>query len=536
MKYGSQFLKDNAFMILITIIGLALRLYDLGSESFWFDETISSIAAIALSENGVPVFPSGFVYSRAILNTFFIALSFGIFGVDEFAGRLPSVLFGVLTIVLVYHMGSKWGNEKIGIFAAIMVALSVWEIAWSRQARMYQQLQFFYILSLYLFYEYVSNRTTKNLFLLVISFIATILSHVFGYILVVVFSLFLVFSFLKNRQYMNMIGKRTALYVALLFIFLLGLAYEKGVISHVIETHVNYYDEYIYFLKKGLGFSLFLAVPGATLLFNKDWRKGLLIVLSVVIPLYVIFFHVLLFAVRYLYFVTPLLFILAAYFLDSTIDYLSQIVSRRERISEKVNGSAKTYLYLHNSHMTEKVKRSPLFVNVQARSLIYSMAMIILVIMMHLSPAFTLEPKTVYDLGPNAPLSDFKKAYSYVDNNMMPGDVVVSTWTAPAQFYLGKNDYWLGFNVVGTGMGSFTVKNGTRDVYSNSSVIKDTSMLRNVTLDHERGWIVTDALGWRKISPQTRDYIDAETKLELRDSTIRVYLWDNTNRSEQIRL
>lgn len=534
MKYGLQLIKNNIIILAVLILGFILRIHSLGSESFWFDETISSIAAISLSEHGTPVFTSGHFYGRAILNTFLISLSFSVFGVNEFAGRFPSVIFGALIILLVYHIGSRWGNKRIGIIAAILVAFSVWEIAWSRQARMYQQLQFFYLLSLYLFYGYVSNRNKKYLFLLVASFIATVLSHVFGYTLIVVFLLFLIISFLRQNKDMNVLRQKNVLYIGIVFLFLLGIAYNKGVISHVVQTQVNYYGGYIYFLKKSLGFSLFAAVPGATVLMNRDWSKGLLLTLSVVIPFYVIFFHVLLFGVRYLYFVIPVLFILVAYFLDFIVEYTSQIISRRS-CYVKANTSAKNTAVSDGVRGKNAVQDycSP---DIPVKPVIYSIMVVSLIFLMYFSPAFTFTPKEVYDLGPNAPRSDFKKAYSYVSNNMQPEDVIISTWTAPAQFYLGKNDYWLSFNVIGTGTGSFTVNNGSRDVYSNSIVIKDTKMLENITLSHKRGWIVTDTLAWYKISPQSRDFIEAETRQELQDPTVRVYMWDYTNTSDNTSL
>ncbi|MCQ6961811.1 ArnT family glycosyltransferase [Methanolobus chelungpuianus] len=510
MKYGLQFIKDNIILLLILSFGLFLRIYDLGHESFWFDETISSIAAISMIENGIPVFPSGLFYSRAILNTFFIAVSFSFLGVSEFAGRLPSVILGTLTILLVYYMGSRWGNKRVGLLAAILVAFSVWEIAWSRQARMYQQLQFFYLLSLYLFYEYVNHRNKKHLGLLIASFAATILSHVFGYVLIGVFLVFIAAYFLKEKHY-NVPGKKSVLYIALVLVLLLGLAYNRGVISNVVQTQVNYYDEYIYFLKGNLGFALFFAVPGATVLLSRDWSKGLLLTMSFIIPFYVIFFHVLLFATRYLYFVIPAMLVLVAYFLDFVINHTSEMASRK---------CSRLFSYGDRQYPCSKV-----------RPIVCSITMIFLIVLMYLSPAFTFMPKEAYDLGPNAPRSDFRKAYSYVDSNMQPGDVVVSAWTAPAQFYLGKNDYWLAFNVMGTGMEPFTVENATRDKYSNSIVIKDTEMLKNVTCQHERGWIVTDTLAWHKISPQSRDFIESNTTRQLQDPTIRVYMWDHTNES-----
>jgi len=187
-------------VVLLTASGFILRMYDLGSQSFWIDEAISSIAATAILDTGTAVFRSGVAYTRGILNTALIALSFTIFGVTESAARIPSVIFGTLTIPLVYLIGSRWGNSRIGIIAAVLVAFSVWEIAWSRQARMYQQLQFFYILSLYLFYEFTRNKSIKSLALLTLSVEGAILSHVFAYALIPVFVLYLAISTLQERD------------------------------------------------------------------------------------------------------------------------------------------------------------------------------------------------------------------------------------------------------------------------------------------------------------------------------------------------
>ena len=144
------------FLLFLTICGFILRIYHLGTPSFWLDEAISANAAVALIKHGTPTFPSGFIYMRSILNTLFIALSFMIFDVSEFSARFPAVVFGTLTIPLVYMMGARLGNRKIALIAALFITFSVMEIAWSRQARMYQQLQFFYLASVYFFYEFNS--------------------------------------------------------------------------------------------------------------------------------------------------------------------------------------------------------------------------------------------------------------------------------------------------------------------------------------------------------------------------------------------
>jgi hypothetical protein len=502
-----------------------MRVKDLNVQSLWLDEAISSNAAVAFLKTGTPIFPSGILYDRGILNTFFIAFSFKIVGVNEFAARLPSVLFGTLTIALAYFMGSRWGNRRIGIIAAFLVTFSVWELAWSRQARMYQQLQFFYLLSLYVFYEFTVNLNLKWLLLLAVSTVGTILSHEFGYALIVVFAVYLLFKTSKELYNQKKLRISYIFGIVLVFATLLGFAYYRGIISSVISTDTNYYDTYIYLLKKDMGIFLFLAVPGGTVLVNRDWKKGLLLIAALVIPMYIIFFHVLLLGTRYLYFVIPIMFILIAYFLDFVTEVIISFLPATKTFLER-------YSYIRR--MTEHQIPSISFLrNISVKYIANIIVTLLLISAMYFSPAFTFTPKEKYDLGVNAPQSDFKKAYSYVKGNMQPDDVIISAWTPPSQFYLGKSDYWLAFNVVGTGTDSFIISNSSLEVYTNATVIKDVNTLTNVT-KYGRGWIVMDNIAWYKLNPEIRGYIENNTDKKLQDTTIGVYMWNSSRRVEVI--
>ena len=526
------------------ISGFFIRIYDLGIPSLWLDEAISSNAAVAFLETGTPTFPSGLVYSRAILNTFLITLSFKIFGVTEFAARLPSVLFGTLTILLVYLMGSKWGNHRIGLIAAVLVTFSVWEIAWSRQARMYQQLQFFYLLSLFLFYEYTQNKDPKWLMLLVFSVTGAVLSHVFGYVLIPVFLLYLVISALKERRTLKDVDNRTIALFILACMALVGFAYHKGVITSVLNTGVNYYDTYIYLLKKDLGLFLFIAVPGGTVLVNRDWKKGLLLISALIIPLYFIFFHVLMLGTRYLYFVVPILFLLIGYFMDFVIEYISEsgIFSKSADVPDHSKTQpapqvSKTRYFMDPGRCTginrisEHLNSVPgMTSNISATTVLNIIVAFLLIFAMYFSPAFTFTPMEKYNLGVNAPQPDFKKAYSFVKEDMQPNDAIVSAWTPPAQFYLGKSDYWLAFNVIGKGPETFLMENSTRDVYTNATAIFDVATLRNVVEQNERGWVVVDSLGWHKLRLSVKDFISGNLTCYMatndKRDAIKVYGWE----------
>jgi len=519
-------------IVSVIIMGFFLRIYNLGIQSFWLDEAISSIAAMAFLEKGTPVLESGLLYHRGILNTFLIASSFKIFGFNEFAARLPSVLFGTLTILLVYVIGSKWENRYAGLIAAVLVAFSVWEIAWSREARMYQQLQFFYILSLYLFYEFTQNQDLKNVALLFFSVLGAIMSHVFGYALIVVFLVYFVVSAFKERKYLEKIEKGTVVQIVLFFAALLVFAYYMGivgVIQSVLRTDINYYNTYIYLLKRDMGLFLFMAVPGATVLFDRDWKKGLLLITALIIPLYFIFFHVLLLGTRYLYFVIPILFILIGFFLDFVADYLGDSISKiRDILRQKkvclVNTEKNVCANIIRKWYDRFDRKSSIKRNANI------LVLFLLVMAMYSSPAFTFTPKDKYYLGVNAPQPDFKDAYGYVKDNMQQNDVIVSAWTPPSQFYLGKSDYWLAFNVIGTGPEPFLMENSTRDIYTNATAIFDVATLKEVVEQNERGWVVVDQVGWYKLEPSMREFIGENLTTYIssdkRDG-INVYGWKN---------
>src|SRR5574341_157640 len=150
-----------SILVVLTVTGIILRINDLGSKTFWMDETIQTYAALGLMQQGIPVLPSGAIYSRGFLDTLLIAQSFKIFGVSEFAARLPSALFGILTIPLIYLTGKELGNKRVGIIAAFLITFSEFENFMNRDARMYSQLQFLYLLTAYLFYIYIKSKNWK---------------------------------------------------------------------------------------------------------------------------------------------------------------------------------------------------------------------------------------------------------------------------------------------------------------------------------------------------------------------------------------
>ena len=461
-------------LLLLAIFGFVIRIHDLGYQSFWYDEGYSVNAALCMLERGLPILPSGHFYSTGVLNTSLIASSIGLFGASEFSARMPSVLFGTLTIPLAFFFVKRIGDKRLALITAFLVTFSVLEIAWSREARMYQQLQFFYILSLYFFYEFTQRRSNRYLVLTILSTICTLLSHAFGFSLILVYLIYPLLTNIRSiRKYLSkeFLLNRQSLIFTFCAIALLALGeIFFGVFSTVWGTRINYFAEYSGYLKHTFPVILYLTPVGAIIFLRKDYKPPSLLVLSIVIPSYFICFHIKLLSFRYLYFMLPIFFIL----FSNAIIYLSTLMPR---------GKLKPIL-------------SPMLTVIILGLIVYS-------------SGFNFVPQSIYYLEPMAPQPNFKEAYNFINENMSDSDIIIDTWPAVGKFYLRRvPDYWLAFDVAGLRQDYCLGEDKSREIYTNTLCIKNLDMLKSVIEENQSGWLVIDGLARFRLPSSTTEFIE----------------------------
>ncbi len=134
--------------ILITLLGSAVRLFRLGQQSLWYDEAFAwavasadvrtSIAAI-LSDGSHP--PLYYLVLRFFLHV----------GQSETIIRLPSAMFGILAVPLVYKIGRLCFGRKAGLIGALWLGLAPFHVWYSQEARMYSMVVFLSLGSVYFF-------------------------------------------------------------------------------------------------------------------------------------------------------------------------------------------------------------------------------------------------------------------------------------------------------------------------------------------------------------------------------------------------
>lgn len=118
-------------LLLLVLLGLGLRLYALDSQGFFIDEVYSVLVARGDADPELMVFDSIRPLYFALLGAWMHL------GQSELWLRLPSVVFGVLNIALIYCLGKVSSGHRVGLVASLLMALSPLEVHYSQQARMY---------------------------------------------------------------------------------------------------------------------------------------------------------------------------------------------------------------------------------------------------------------------------------------------------------------------------------------------------------------------------------------------------------------
>lgn len=124
---------------LMAVVGIAfgLRAVRLGAQGFWFDEAYTHwIARLPLSESWRAIVVDG-VHPPLYYAVAKVAL---LLGQGEAAMRLPSAIFGALTVWVVFRLGARWAGSSAAWISALLLAVSPIHVWHSGDARMYSLL------------------------------------------------------------------------------------------------------------------------------------------------------------------------------------------------------------------------------------------------------------------------------------------------------------------------------------------------------------------------------------------------------------
>ena len=192
--------EKRSRMLILTVIFMAAFLVRLRASSFnshFPDSFIFPLVAVNMVENGILSFgwktlpavninsylPSGRLYFRGILFSISQAVVFKLFGPTDFTARLPGILFGSFSVLLLYFIARRAADKKTALLASLLMAFSGWEVYMSTFIRHYVLHTAFFLLIIYLYFSYQEKKIDYRFFLFCLALSLWSLVHVQAFML-----------------------------------------------------------------------------------------------------------------------------------------------------------------------------------------------------------------------------------------------------------------------------------------------------------------------------------------------------------------
>src|SRR4051794_32912580 len=137
---------------------LLVRVWALDGLGANSDEAVYAGQAASLARDPalLPYFPV--FRAHPLLFQSLLSLEYRAFGVSALGGRLLSVAFGLGTVWLTYAIGARLYARRVGVLAALLIAVMPYAVVVSRQVLLDTPLVFFTSLTLYLLIRFVQTE------------------------------------------------------------------------------------------------------------------------------------------------------------------------------------------------------------------------------------------------------------------------------------------------------------------------------------------------------------------------------------------
>lgn len=232
----------SAKVLLLTFIlclGIFLRIYGinerplLGTEKFTAGHSqLDIITLITPPPKMGGVFMIPLTYCLIHLSTTYWELT-------EFTLRLPSLIFGILGIFIVYKVGEIMFGKTEGLLAAFLLTLSPFHIHQSQVAKFYTIMIFFSLSSLYFLYKLIKDNNQKMWFGFIATSLLNIYNHYYGFVVLLantIFAVTFLISEVVTSEEKKKVFKRSLFFLCLSLttIFILYIPYIPSLLDTTI--------------------------------------------------------------------------------------------------------------------------------------------------------------------------------------------------------------------------------------------------------------------------------------------------------------
>lgn len=145
-----------AHYALLALTMAVVTLPNLGAASLWdVDEGVNAGCTREMMDSGtwvVPTFNGELRTAKPVMLYWIQRVAFNLFGVSEWAARIPAVLLGLGTVLLTYELARRMFDAATGLLAGVVLATAIEFCKLSHAATPDAPLIFFITLTLYLFW------------------------------------------------------------------------------------------------------------------------------------------------------------------------------------------------------------------------------------------------------------------------------------------------------------------------------------------------------------------------------------------------
>ncbi len=241
--------KVLILLSLIILLGIFLRVYNIGEESFWIDEAatvyttqqspLEIIEDIYTTTKQAPQYYEG----GGSPPFYFLVANYwtNLVGLSEAKLRLLSAIFGTISIFMIFTIGRMLFGYRVGLIVAFMLAINFMHINYSQEARGYSLVVLLTLFTVYFLINGLNGK--KNAYWLGYSIAGALLlyTHYFGFFILFFEALYVLIFF---KQYKNSLKKAV---VSAIGIFVLYIPWIPALFRQIADS-----EKLAWYLGKGI--------------------------------------------------------------------------------------------------------------------------------------------------------------------------------------------------------------------------------------------------------------------------------------------
>lgn len=178
-------MNEQRAVSLVLLGALFVRLYALGSESFWLDE---AIVWDRIRGGPLKFFFDWDADTQGPIYPLLIWIWSKVFGFGEISLRVPSALFGVLSIHALYLLGKRLFGHTAAIWASVITAVNPFLLYYSQEARPYTLWLWASLLAVWYLFRFMERPSRVNEYGFIGLTLVSLYVHPYGPFLLAIFA------------------------------------------------------------------------------------------------------------------------------------------------------------------------------------------------------------------------------------------------------------------------------------------------------------------------------------------------------------